>query len=52
MLLSAKDTDAKVVFQAVRELYDKQEGAKWDVPPEQRVSRLVFIGMGFYELMS
>lgn len=45
MLLSAKGTDSKVVFQAVRELYDKQEGVKWDVPIEQRVSRLVFIGM-------
>jgi G3E family GTPase len=44
MLLNAQETDQKVIFQAVRELYDKQEGNPWGIPREQRKNRLVFIG--------
>ena len=45
MLLNAQGSDKKVIFQAVRELYDKQEGIPWDLPREKRKNRLVFIGM-------
>ena len=47
MLLNAQGISSKVIFQAVRELYDKQEGVPWNLPVEKRKNRLVFIGMQY-----
>jgi G3E family GTPase len=51
MLLDAKDSDYKIIFQAVKELYDKQQGAAWG--EEDRLNKLVFIGknIGNLDLM-
>ena len=42
MLINALGCENKVIFQAVRELYDQQQGSKWE--DEKRQTKLVFIG--------
>jgi G3E family GTPase len=42
MLINANDSKSKIIFQAVRELYDQQEGNIWG--EEKRETKLVFIG--------
>ena len=42
MLINSKDSDNKIIFQGVRELYDQQQGSLWK--DEERESKLVFIG--------
>lgn len=39
------NNEYKIVLQGVRELYDKQQGAKWKVG-EERWNRIVLIGKG------
>lgn len=46
MLLNDETHSQKIIFQAVRELYDKQEGSKWTEPTSERLNKLVFIGRG------
>lgn len=43
-LINAAGNDRKCVIQAVRELYDKQEGAMWG-NDENRMNKIVVIGM-------
>ncbi|KAI8914794.1 CobW/HypB/UreG, nucleotide-binding domain-containing protein [Powellomyces hirtus] len=44
-LINAKDDGRKNVVQAVRELYDKQQGGLWE-SGEERVNKVVIIGKG------
>ena len=42
-IVSIENEPYKIVLQGVRELYDKQQGAKWDIG-EEKWNRIVFIG--------
>ncbi|KND01968.1 uncharacterized protein SPPG_02475 [Spizellomyces punctatus DAOM BR117] len=47
-LINATGNDRKCVVQAVRELYDKQEGAFWE-KDEERINKVVLIGKNLDE---
>ncbi|TPX64003.1 hypothetical protein SpCBS45565_g06216 [Spizellomyces sp. 'palustris'] len=47
-LINATGNDRKCVVQAVRELYDKQEGAFWE-QDEERINKVVLIGKNLDE---
>ncbi|KAJ3299518.1 COBW domain-containing protein 1 [Borealophlyctis nickersoniae] len=49
-LVNVEGSERKWVVQAVREVYDKQEGAPWG-KGEERVNKVVFIGEVFRELV-
>ena len=43
-VIQIKDDPNQWIIQGVRELFDKQQGAIWKDPLEERMNRLVFIG--------